>query len=152
MAQYPARIARDARGFTLIELLVVVLVIGVLAAIAIPSFLGQGLKAKDAAAKSDVKRLSQMIEECKTEAFQRNYTQCNSDAELDGTPGLSWGSGPGQVGMLGGGPEVYVAYAVSTARTGNNNHVFFIIRDDDAVTYRVCTPGSAGACPEDNFW
>jgi type IV pilus assembly protein PilA len=54
-------------GFTLIELLVVILIIGILAAIAIPAFLSQTSKASDSAAKTQVGTMQTTIESYATE-------------------------------------------------------------------------------------
>ena len=57
-----SRRAKDEKGFTLIELLVVILIIGILAAIAIPAFLSQTSKASDSAAKTQVGTLETTME------------------------------------------------------------------------------------------
>ncbi len=70
-------------GFSLLELIAVTLIIGVLAAIAVPAFIGQEAKGQDAGAQSNARNVVAAVESCYTETSR--YDECDSLPELQAT-------------------------------------------------------------------
>src|SRR3954452_13449367 len=132
----------DQRGFTLLEVLVVMLVLGVLAAIALPAFLGQQEKGKDAEAKSNARNLLSQTEPCSTP--KEDYRQCDTQAELGGNLGIPYGTGPGEASVTAAGQDSFTIVAISKTTTAGANNTYSIVRDSNGLTTHTCTAGASG--------
>jgi type IV pilus assembly protein PilA len=144
MLQKLRRRAQDEKGFTLIELLVVILIIGILAAIAIPAFLNQRNKAYDASAKSNIKT-AQTAEE--TYSTDNNGTYATDTLSASDTgplatiePALK--NAP-FVTATGNGATGYTLVATA-AGSGSSPDVFTLTATNGSVS-RTCS-GSGGGC------
>ncbi len=131
----------EESGFTLVELLVVMLILGILAAIAIPAFFSQRDKAKDSDAKAQVNTAQTAMETCATDN-NGSYATCNL-AKLQAIE-------PTIKSTVSTGTPTSNTYTV-TATSATTNTFSVARAASGAVTYPCSVPASTGnanaGCP-----
>ncbi len=152
MFSRPQECDRGEQGFTLIELLVVILIIGVLAAIAIPSLLNQKGKSTDAAAKELV-RTAETVAETYATDHNGNYEKMTVAVLKGYEPTIQTEPGKGNAYLTEAeSEESGKGYEVTATSTSGDT--FSIAKKANGEVVRTCKPkllASKGGCPNGSW-
>jgi type IV pilus assembly protein PilA len=148
-AKVGARLNGDSEsGFTLIELLVVMLILGILAAIALPAFFNQKEKAGDAKAKEVAHTMQVAVETCASDN-NNSYANCGTVANLADLQ-LIEPTIPDEGVTVTFPAET--SYLITSTANGGLETDFTIERDDEGALTYDCTNEGKGGCPTGGNW
>jgi type IV pilus assembly protein PilA len=141
--------AQDEKGFTLIELLVVILIIGILAAIALPAFLNQRGKAQDTEAKTMARTAQTTMESEYADA--QSYVALDTAAKIKAVePSIEVAGNKAHLTGVTANANDYVVTVTSAT-----NNTYTITKAADGTVTRSCAVPNGNkrfGCPTGDKW